>query len=153
MLFRSVPGQGSDAPQVRVLVSTSAAGKATPARRESRQFDPREDRTGLIPVAVSVERGGLRGVEGGSTRMIVVGDSFFLDNAMIENAVNRDFAANAINWLVDRPRLVGIAPRPVREYLFNMSDAQLRSVEWILLLGLPGALLGVGLLVWFRRQM
>jgi len=72
---------------------------------------------------------------------------------MMRSSVNSDFAANAVNWLVDRPRLVGIAPRPVREYLFNMSDAQMRSVQLFLLLGVPGGILGFGLLVWFRRQM
>lgn len=149
---RAPTGQGSDAPQVKPLVATSPAGKAV-ARRASRQFDPREDRAGTISVAVVVERGGLRSIEGGSTRMVVVGDSFFLDNERIEYAANRDFAANAVNWLVDRPRLVGVAPRPVREYLFNMSDAQMRSVQFILLLGVPGGILGFGLLVWFRRQM
>jgi len=149
---RAPTGQGSDAPQVKPLVATSPAGKAI-GRRASLQFDPREDRVGVIPVAVAVERGGLRNIEGGSTRMVVVGESFFLGNTMLENAVNRDFAANAVNWLVDRPRLVGVAARPVREYIFNMSDAQMRSVQFILMLGIPGGILGLGLLVWFRRQM
>lgn len=145
-------GQGSDAPQVRPLVSTSPRGQAISDRR-SRQFNPLRDKAGIISVAVAVERGGLRSVEGGSTRMVIVGDSYFLDNQMIENSVNRDFAGNAINWLVDRPKLVGIAARPVREYVFIMSDSQLRSVNLILLIGVPGAILGFGLLVWFRRQM
>ncbi|MBI5800540.1 MAG: GldG family protein [Verrucomicrobia bacterium] len=148
---RSPTSAGSDAPQVRVLVSTSPSGKAI-GNRGSRQFDPRVDKAGVISVAVAVERGGLSSVEGGSTRMVVVGDSFFLGNAMIENSVNRDFAANAINWLVDRPKLVGIAPQVVREYQFNMTDAQTRSVQWILLAGVPGTILGFGLLVWWRRQ-
>lgn len=146
-------GQGSDAPQVRPLVSTSPAGRAISDYRGSRQFNPARDKQGVIPVAVAVERGGLRSVEGGSTRMVIVGDSYFLDNLMMENSVNRDFAANAINWLVDRPKLVGIAARPVRVFVFIMSDSQLRSVQWILLAGVPGAILGFGLLVWFRRQM
>lgn len=149
---RSAATAGSDSPQVRPLASTSPSGKAI-GTRASRQFDPRVDKAGVIHVAVAVERGGLRSVEGGSTRMIVVGDSFFLDNAMIDNAVNRDFAANAINWLVDRPKLVGIAPQVVREFQFNMTDAQMRSVEWILLAGVPGGILAFGFLVWWRRQM
>lgn len=145
-------GQGSDAPQVRVLVSTSEAGEAIADYRPGARFDPRRDRRGAIPVAVAVERGGLKSVEGGSTRMVVMGDSYFLDNQVIDHSINRDFAGNAINWLVDRPRLVGIAPQPVRELIFSMSDAQSRSVRWILLAAVPGAILAFGLLVWFRRQ-
>jgi hypothetical protein len=149
---RSAATAGSDAPQVRPLASTSPRAKAI-GNRVSRQFDPLLDKSGVIHVAVAVERGGLRSVEGGSTRMVVVGDSFFLGNAMIDNSVNRDFAANAINWLVDRPKLVGIAPQVVREYQFNMTDAQMRSVELILLAGVPGGILAFGFLVWWRRQM
>lgn len=150
---RAPSGQGSDAPQVRALVSTSPSGKATANRRGRLDLERQSVREGVIPVAVAVERGGLRSVEGGSTRMVVVGESYFLGNLMIENSVNRDFAGNAINWLVDRPKLVGIAAQPVRDYLFSMTDAQTRSVNWILLAGVPGAVLAFGLLVWFRRQM
>lgn len=145
-------GQGSDAPQVRSLVATSEQGIAVADYRNGLRPDPRRDRRGFIPVAVAVERGGLRSVEGGSTRMVVVGESVFLGNAMIENSINRDFAGNAINWLLDRPKLVGIAPRPVREYLFQVSDAQMQALQWILLAGLPGAALAVGFLVWIRRR-
>ncbi|MEY4200571.1 MAG: hypothetical protein RLZZ265_2311 [Verrucomicrobiota bacterium] len=145
-------GQGSDAPQVRSLVATSDQGVAVADYRNGLRPDPRRDRRGIIPVAVAVERGGLRSVEGGSTRIVVVGESVFLGNAMLENSINRDFAGNAINWLLDRPKLVGIAPRPVREYLFQITDAQMQALQWILLAGLPGAALAVGLLVWIRRR-
>ena len=103
-------------------------------------------------VAVAIERGGLRSVEGGSTRMVVVGDSDFLDNRVIDHSINRDFVGNAINWLVDRPRLVGIAPQPMRELIFSMTDSQARSMRLILLAAVPGGILAFGLLVWFRRQ-
>ncbi|NBV21371.1 MAG: hypothetical protein EBS05_05540 [Proteobacteria bacterium] len=146
-------GQGSDAPQVRPLVSTSEAGKAISNYRNGPRYDPRRDPPpGAIPVAVAVERGGLRSVEGGSTRMVVVGDSYFLNNQVIDVSINRDFAHNTINWLVDRPRLVGVGARPLRDYQFNMSDSQMRTVQWILLAGVPGAVLAFGLLVWYRRQ-
>ena len=146
-------GPGSDAPQVRPLVTTSPAGKAIANFQNGARYDPRRDPPpGVIPVAVAVERGGLRSVEGGSTRMVVVGDSLFLDNQLIDFSINRDFAHNAINWLVDRPKLVGIAPRPTREYIFHMTDLQMRAVQWLLLAAVPGAIFGFGVLVWFRRQ-
>jgi hypothetical protein len=84
--------------------------------------------------------------------MVVVGDSYFLNNQVIDVSINRDFAHNTINWLVDRPRLVGVGARPLRDYQFNMSDSQMRTVQWILLAGVPGAVLAFGLLVWYRRQ-
>lgn len=89
----------------------------------------------------------------GNMRMIVVGDSMFLNNKCIEGAANRDFAGYAVNWLLDRPALLnGIGPRPVVEYRLLMTRTQLRNVRWLLIGALPCTALAVGGLVWLRRR-
>lgn len=106
-------------------------------------------------VIAAVEKGAIRGVitERGTTRMIVAGDSFFLCNRQIDSAANRDFADYAANWLLDRSELLsGLGPRPITEYKLVMSQSQLRRTCWILLAGMPGAVLLVGGLVWVRRR-
>ena len=109
---------------------------------------------GVIPLMVAVEKGAIPGVaaDRGSTRMVVVGDSFCLANAPIELDANRDFENLAVNWLLDRSQLLAIGPRPVREYKISLTQSQMRAVRWILLAGLPGAVLLPGLLVWARRR-
>ena len=107
------------------------------------------------PIAVAVEKGGVPGVatERGTTRIIVVGDSLFLGNQMIDSAANRDFANYALNWLLDRTELLeGLGPRPVNVYKLVMTQSQMQSAKLILLGGLPGAVLLVGALVWLRRR-
>lgn len=107
------------------------------------------------PVAVAVEKGAVPGTstEQATTRMVVMGDSLFLGNKMIDSAANRDFAGYAINWLLDRTQLLeGLGPRPVVEYKLVMTKSQLTSAQWILLGGLPGAVLILGSLVWLRRR-
>ena len=107
------------------------------------------------PLAVAVEKQAPPGVitERGATRLVVAGNSFFLANARIDSAGNRDFADSAINWLLDRPQLLeGIGPRPVREYKIMMSNAQLKQARWILLAGLPGGVLLLGGAVRLRRR-
>lgn len=90
---------------------------------------------------------------GANLRMIVIGDSMFLNNKCIEALANRDFAGYAINWLLDRPALLeGIGPRSVVEYQLQMTKIQLRNVRWLLLGALPGAALVLGGLVWLRRR-
>ena len=85
--------------------------------------------------------------------MIVTGDSFFLDNQMMQAAANRDFAGYAANWLLDRPTLLeGIGPRPVTEYRLTMTRAQQNKVRWLLLGALPGGILLFGGLVWLVRR-
>ena len=79
------------------------------------------------PLMVAVEQTPVPGVANtrGTTRMIVVGDSFFLGNRQIESGANRDFAGYAANWLLDRTVLLdGIGPRPVKEFRLTMTRDQ-----------------------------
>lgn len=144
---------GADAPQIVKLAWTSAEGVAIRDHRRGAKAAP-TDRRGELPLMVAVEKSALKGetVSRGSTRMVVVGDSYFLSNANLANVGNREFAWNAVNWLLDRSQLLGIAARPIREHTFTMTDVQLFDVQWIVLAGVPGAVLLVGLLVWFRRR-
>jgi hypothetical protein len=107
------------------------------------------------PLIVAVEQKAVPGVAStrGITRMIVVGDSFFLNNKYIESLANRDFAGYAVNWLLDRTVLLnGIGPRPVTEFRLTMTETQQRNVRWLLLGALPGAILLFGGIVWFVRR-
>jgi ABC-type uncharacterized transport system involved in gliding motility auxiliary subunit len=107
------------------------------------------------PVAVAVEQGAVKGVANGrgTTRIVVIGDSIFLGNQMIDSAANRDFENYALNWLLNRQELLqGLGPRPVSEFKIIMTRSQLKSAYIILLGGLPGAALLIGTLVWLRRR-
>jgi ABC-2 type transport system permease protein len=110
---------------------------------------------GPLPVMAAVEKGGVKGVfsERGSTRIVAVGDSIFLSNRAIIIAENADFAALAVNWLLDQNQLMeGIGPHRVIDSRLLMTRAQMRNVEWIFLGGMPGAVLLLGGLVWLRRR-
>jgi hypothetical protein len=90
----------------------------------------------------------------GNTRIIVVGDSFFVGNHYIESGgANRDFLNAAVNWLCDRPQLLaGIGPRPVTEFRLLISEQQQEQLRWLLLGALPGSALLVGWFVWVVRR-
>ncbi len=138
--------QGAEAPRVdEIAFSGTNACLAGISGHQPQRF----------PLAVAIEKGVIKGVstERGTTRIVVVGDSFFLANAAIDQMANRDFAFCAINWLLDRPRLLGgVGPRPLREYRLIMSRGQLQRTEWILLGGMPGIALLIGAGVWMRRR-
>ncbi len=109
-----------------------------------------------FPIAVAVQKGGVPGIasdRGGVTRIVVMGDSHMFSNLLLNQKANRDFANQIINWLVDRTELMsGIGPRPMQEYQLALMPAQLRTVRFILIAGLPSAALFVGFLVWLRRR-
>lgn len=148
--------QDADAPRVDVLAASSQSGVAMYDIRDGTAYpNPLRDRHGEIPVIVAVEKGSVQGIspDRGSTRMVVAGDSTFLGNQLIDSLANRDFALLAVNWLLDRSRLMGgIGPRPIKEFRLVMTQTQITAVRWILLAGLPGSVLLIGVLVWLRRQ-
>jgi gliding motility-associatede transport system auxiliary component len=106
------------------------------------------------PLMVAVQQNEVKGLAAhGGCRMLVAGDSLFLDNQLIDAAANRDFAGYAVNWLLARPTLLkGIGPRPVVEFRLLMTQVQQRNVRWLLLGALPGGVLVLGGLVWLRRR-
>jgi hypothetical protein len=136
----------ADAPKVDELLSSSPQSTlmGEPAA------PPRS-----YPLVVAVEQKPVPGVAGarGITRMIVAGDSSFLDNQMINAVANLDFAGYAANWLLDRTVLLeGIGPRPVTEFRLTMTRDQQKTVRWLLLAALPGGVLVFGWLVWLARR-
>jgi len=93
------------------------------------------------------------GLQRGSTRIVVLGDSTVWGNNFIQSDANREFGAATVNWLVNQSVLLsGIPPRALRNYKVMMTQSQLRSVQLILVAGLPGTVLLIGLLVWLRRR-
>ena len=139
----------ADAPQVTELAFSGDNSTLTD--------DPAAPPRGY-PLMTAVEQKNNAGVANprGTTRILVTGDSIFLDNHGIEGGqggANRDFLGNAVNWLLDRPQLLaGIGPQPVKEFKLQMTLLQQREVRWALLGALPGAVLLLGGLVWLARR-
>ena len=146
----------ADAPKIEELLMTGPNSIiVTDFRKGVPQTNPTLDQRGSVPLLVAVEKGGIPGVatERGTTRLAVVGDSFFLQNDGIESVANRDLAAHLASWLVDQNVLLrGLAPRPITTYKLTMTPKEFLAVRWLLLLGMPGGVLLAGLLVWLRRR-
>ncbi|MDB6108326.1 MAG: hypothetical protein JWR69_76, partial [Pedosphaera sp.] len=87
------------------------------------------------------------------TRILVVGDSIFLDNLVIDYVDNSNFAGYAVNWLLDQTQLLqGVGPRTIEEYKILMTRSQMQNVRLLFLAGVPGGILMLGGLVWLRRR-
>jgi hypothetical protein len=141
----SASAQAADAPRVEAIAASGEGSylASDPTHKQS------------FPLAVAVEKGAIQGkvTEHGTTRMVVIGDSIFLGNHQLDLLGNRDFAGFAVNWLLDRTELLGgPGARPITEYRLVMTNSQLQQAEWVLLAGMPGAVLALGGLVWLRRR-
>jgi hypothetical protein len=139
-----VPG----APEVTYLALTSTNGVDVEDRKH----------TGVYPLLAAVEQGVISGVNSpraGGTRIVVAGDSDFLDDQILDSVSgNHYFAGLALNWLLDRPQilLAGLGPQPIKEYKLYMTRSQTRTVQSLFLAAMPGAVLALGLFVWLRRR-
>lgn len=150
--------QTADAPRAEPLFSTSVEGFIASELTDSGlpRSNPVRDRRGVIPLAVAVDKGSIKGVSAdrSATRLVVVGESIFLANETILKAPgNLGFANLAINWLLDRPtQLAGIPPRPLREFNITLSRASMWRLTWMLILAMPSVPLVIGVVVWIRRH-
>ncbi|MGC8743909.1 MAG: GldG family protein [Verrucomicrobiia bacterium] len=143
-----------DSPKVTELVFTSEQGMVADEIKDGVvQLNPARIYRGYFPVAAAIEKGSVRGVVRGSTRIVVIGDSFLFGNQMIDTAANRDFATLTVNWLIDRTELMGgIGPRVVKEFKLLLTQQQLNTLRIILLLVLPGSVLFIGFIIWMVRR-
>jgi hypothetical protein len=132
------------APEVSILAETSDAASDGMT-------------TTNFALMVAVEQGVIKGVNttrGGGTRLVIAGDSDFLDDSMIDSVANHYFAGLAVDWLLERPEVLlnGVVAQPIREYKLVLSGSQLFALKWLFLGGLPGTVLVFGTLVWLRRR-
>jgi hypothetical protein len=108
------------------------------------------------PLIAAIEEKPVAGVSNprGNTRIVVAGDSLFLDNQVIEAAANRDFVNYAVNWLLDRQELLtGINAQPVTEFRLVITQEQSRANELAYCSAhLPGSVMVFGWLVWLVRR-
>jgi hypothetical protein len=147
--------RGAETPSGENLVMTSTNGITRSGFRDGMAFSRAGlDKRGEVPLVAAVEKGGLDGVAAnrGATRVVVIGDSLMFGNEYIAAGSNRDFANLTLAWLLDRATFLAIGPKPLNEYRLNITDRQLRFLRSSLLLGMPGTVLLVGLVVWFRRR-
>jgi hypothetical protein len=146
--LRSGTGRGEDS-KVDELLFTGPKSVVIPDPRR-READPTQ--SGPKPLMAVVEKS-VPALQRGSTRIVVLGDSTVWGNQFIEADANREFAAASANWLVNQSVLLsGIPPRALKTYKITLTQKQLRTVQLVLMAGLPSTVLLFGLLVWWRRR-
>jgi ABC-type uncharacterized transport system involved in gliding motility auxiliary subunit len=85
-------------------------------------------------------------------RMVVFGDSDFMTNGQLGQAGNATLVANTMNWLVERKSHLGIGPKTPEQVRLSLTRAQLRSIQLLVLLLLPGLGVVAGTVIYFRRR-
>lgn len=86
------------------------------------------------------------------TRVAAIGDSDFASNAYIGVEGNRDLFMNTVNWLAQQENLISIRPREPADRRLTITANYIRGLFWLSLVVIPAAVLGAGVLNWWRRR-
>jgi hypothetical protein len=150
---KAAPQTAADVPRIAELLFSSPQGRVLVPYQGDRWAEEKSNQP--IPLAIALERGAIQGVrtDRGATRVVAVGDSLFLSNILVNRAANADFANLAVNWLINRDRLLNeIGPRAVSEYQILLTEQQMSQLRWLFLGAIPGITATFGFFVWLRRR-
>ena len=141
--------QAPDGVTTRVLVETSPDGwgETNLADLETKVEKDDKDVAGPVPLAVAAEAG-----TGRKTRLVVVGDADFAASGGIANAANLYLVTSAVNWLLERESLISIPPKSTEQVAVVLSRSDIARITLFVLLLLPAAAIGLGIVVWFKRR-
>ena len=139
------PPEGVSA-QVLVETSPDGWGETNLADLETKVEKDAKDVAGPVPLAVAAE------AREKKTRLVVVGDADFAANGGIANAANLYLVTSSVNWLLDRESLISIPPKSTEQVSVTMSRGDIAKITLLVLLVLPAAAIGLGILVWLKRR-
>ena len=116
-------------------------------------FLPTKDHGQPLWVAASAEKGAISNVQVDSSRMIVVGNCYFLATRSLTMAnANVDFTVNSVDWLLDRVELIGIAPKTYTAFSLTLTNDQMSHILFTTMFVIPGIMGILSIGFWWKRR-
>ena len=135
-----------EGPVVLGMVSTRSLNLSTEAKtsEEKSSKKDQDDKNKL-----QAEKKGLSK----ESRVVVIGYSDFANNTFFRNQRNGDLFLNTVSWLAEDEDLISVRPKDQENRSVQMTAATSKILFYLTLVLMPGAALGSGaLLVWRRRR-
>ncbi|HKU38657.1 MAG TPA: GldG family protein [Polyangiales bacterium] len=160
VLARGVAPAGND-PKVEILMRTSDKGFGETAIADVKgDEEPKRgpgDIEGPVSVAVATQVGKAGDDKATSKtggRLIVVGDSDFLQGPLLETPELQNFylASAWTGWLTERQALIEIPPKKIKTGNIVFSQEDLYSLLFRVGVLIPGAAFVLGFAVWLNRR-
>ena len=159
VLARSVAPAGND-PNVEILMRTSGEGFGETAVADVKQGEEPKRAAGdiegpvTVAVATQLNRSENDSEKKTGGRLIVVGDSDFLQGPLLESPelANFHLASAWTGWLTERPALIEIPPKKVKTGNIVFSQEDLWALFFRVAVLVPGAAFVLGFAVWLNRR-
>jgi hypothetical protein len=87
-------------------------------------------------------------------RLVVFGDSDMLHSDLFGQLtlVNQEIVMGSMAWLTERPALISIAPKNPENVKLTLTDAQMKTVFFWIVVNMPVLAIILGVFVWWRRR-
>ena len=108
-----------------------------------------------LTIGASAEKGGSADarLQVNSSRLVAVTNATFVqDSAIMQDQAALDFISGAVNWLLSREQLIGIAPKIPKPLAFSLDPEALQRLRWIVLVLMPLIPAVIGTVVWWQRR-
>jgi ABC-type uncharacterized transport system involved in gliding motility auxiliary subunit len=87
-----------------------------------------------------------------TARLVVVGDSDFASNQLIQEFRNRDLFVNSVNWLLGDVEAISVRPGQARASRLQLSAEQFLEIRYLALFVMPELIAILGVIAWWRRR-
>jgi ABC-type uncharacterized transport system involved in gliding motility auxiliary subunit len=150
-LSRSLTIKSTDKTTVQKLFESSESSFAT-TNLSKPSVDINDPKNLKGPMTLAAAGSYTTGKENSEGRFVVIGTSLWAANGFMGFNGNSDLAVDAMNWLSSDEDLISIRPKPPENNTLTVSTAQFNWVRISTQFLLPGALLLIGVSVWWRRR-
>lgn len=117
------------------------------------EYQEGKDRKGPITiVAVAAVETSQNQPQKEFAKLVVIGDSDFVNNTHINLAGNKDLFLNIVNWLAEEADLISIRKKEASATPVILTQTQGRVIFWVPVIILPSLVLITGIGVIFKRR-
>src|SRR5438128_3385224 len=113
-------------------------------------YDASKDVKGALTVAASGTLAGADPKKQG--RFVGLGTSLIAANAYLKFQGNSDLVMNMVNWLSAEEDLLSIRPKPLEAQHLDLTQAQMRKILILGVIGVPILIIFAGVSVWWQRR-
>jgi len=113
-------------------------------------YDASKDVKGPLTVAASGTLAGADPKKQG--RFVGLGTSLIAANAYLKFQGNSDLVMNMVNWLSAEEDLLSIRPKPPEAQHLDLTQAQMRKILILGVIGVPILIIFAGVSVWWQRR-
>jgi len=154
----SMTEKGCSGVDTQLLLMSSEESLSFPIKAVGKgKFELKTERKnisrGPIPVAAAAEIVSQGEGDKKRGRLVIMGDSDFINNEGIYQLGNMDLILNTIGWLVGREELIGTRQKPFSYYYPNLSPKDVRLIFWPTIVIMPALAFILGVVIFVRRRM